>query len=409
MEQFIEDSSLEGWKRIGSGGFGHIYKARHRQWAYDVAIKLLRPDDGSNESLLREIEMMRQATSPYVMAVRGVFKGLPPNATSDLSTQLGVVMDLMKRGSLASLQEALDGPPPWPLVFRLAHQVALGINFLHSLTHPILHKDLKPQNVLLDDSLNAKLTDFGLSRISYSVAQVSRKDDGWGTTNYMPPEAFVLSYKPKRASDIYSYGILLWSILTGKQPYKDAKAAIVEVQVPKGQRPPIDDIKGDAAGLTELKELMKRCWDEIPEERPQALECTTKAEKLYQMHEHAIFDAVYEVLKKLEQKEKEDKGINELFQRTQIAKASESDRFEEEDVVDNIRKGPPPIQEQKEEEDKGMKEQFQRTQIVQDSESDRLEDVDVVGNIRKGNPQIQGRKKGDTSRGPLGDSRTFGS
>ena len=46
MEQFIEDSSLEGWKAIGSGGFGQIYKARHRQWACDVAIKLLRHDDG---------------------------------------------------------------------------------------------------------------------------------------------------------------------------------------------------------------------------------------------------------------------------------------------------------------------------------------------------------------------------
>ncbi|TDH00842.1 hypothetical protein EPR50_G00192370 [Perca flavescens] len=220
------------------------------------------------------------------------------------------------------LQEALDGPPPWPLVFRLAHQVVLGINYLHSLPRPVLHKDLKPQNVLLDDALNAKLTDFGLSRISYSVSQVSRKDDGLGTTNYMPPEAFVSPYKPKRASDIYSYGILLWSILTGKQPYEDANPAIVELHVPRGQRPPIDDIKGDADGLTELKELMQRCWDNIPEERPQALECATKTEELYQKHKHAIFDAVYEVLRKLDQKEKQDKGIKEQFQRIQTAQAS---------------------------------------------------------------------------------------
>ncbi|XP_031159688.2 receptor-interacting serine/threonine-protein kinase 2-like [Sander lucioperca] len=99
--------------------------------------------------------MMRQITCQHVMAVRGIFKGRTPSSGG--STQLGVVMDLMERGSLASLQEALTGTPPWPLVFRLAHQVALGINYLHSLPRPVLHQDLKPQNVLLDDFLNAKL------------------------------------------------------------------------------------------------------------------------------------------------------------------------------------------------------------------------------------------------------------
>uniref|UniRef100_A0A8C9Z434 Protein kinase domain-containing protein n=1 Tax=Sander lucioperca TaxID=283035 RepID=A0A8C9Z434_SANLU len=301
MAQFIEDSSLEGWEVIGSGGFGQIYKARHRQWACDVAIKLLHYDDGNNESLLREIKMMQEASSLHVIRVLGVFKGLPPNTKSGLSTQLGVVMELMERGSLASLQKALDGPPPWPLVFRLAHQMALGINFLHSLPRPVLHRDLKPENVLLDDTLNAKLTDFGLSRISCSVAQVSKKDDedSGGTVNYMPPEAFGETYKPKRASDIYSYGILLWSIVTGKQPYENAQRTRVELLIPLGQRPLLDDIKGDALGLAELTGLMQRCWDNKPEQRPPALQCTTVTEQLYKMHKDAIFDAVHEVLKKL--------------------------------------------------------------------------------------------------------------
>ncbi|XP_028429962.1 receptor-interacting serine/threonine-protein kinase 3-like [Perca flavescens] len=153
-EQFVEDSSLGDWKVIGRGGFGQIFKARHHQWGFDVAVKLLLKDEGNEKSLLREIKMMRQATCQHVMAVRGIFMGRTPSSGG--STQLGVVMDLMERGSLASLLAALRGPPPWPLVFRLAHQVALGINFLHSLPRPVLHQDLKPQNVLLDDALNAK-------------------------------------------------------------------------------------------------------------------------------------------------------------------------------------------------------------------------------------------------------------
>ncbi|XP_039633125.1 receptor-interacting serine/threonine-protein kinase 3-like, partial [Perca fluviatilis] len=307
MAQFVEDSSLEDWEEIGSGGFGQIYKARHHQWGIDVAIKVLLKDEGS---LLHEINMMHQATSPHVMAVRGIFKGRTP--FSGRSTKLGVVMELMKRGSLASLQAALRGTPPWPLVFRLAHQVALGINYLHSLPRPVLHQDLKPQNVLLDDALNAKLTDFGLAQTSCSITLVS-KDNGprGGTPYYMPPEAFNPSYRPSRSFDIYSFGILLWSIVTGKQPY--------EVE---GDLPNLDDIKGDVAGLRELKELMKRCWDPKPEQRPKALECTTETEQLFKMHEHELNKAVYEVLMKLDQKERKGMAAGKKVRRDQIAKAS---------------------------------------------------------------------------------------
>ncbi|XP_035852935.1 receptor-interacting serine/threonine-protein kinase 4-like [Sander lucioperca] len=204
MEQFVEDSRLSDWKVIGSGGFRQIYKARHHQWGIDVTIKLLLQGEGTENSLLREIKMMRQATSPHVMAVRGIFKG--PTPFSGRSIQLGLVMELMERGSLASLQAALREPPPWPLVFRLAHQVALGMNYLHSLPLPMVHQDLKPQNVLLDDALNAKLTDFGLARICCSVTQFPKNDEPLGgTINYMPPEAFEASYMPYRSFDIYRY------------------------------------------------------------------------------------------------------------------------------------------------------------------------------------------------------------
>ncbi|XP_031159695.1 receptor-interacting serine/threonine-protein kinase 3-like [Sander lucioperca] len=317
MAHIVKDSSLGDWEVIGRGGFGQIYKARHHQWGFDVAIKLLLQGEGTEKSLLREIKMMRQATSPHVMAVRGIFKGQTPSSRG--STQLGVVMELMKRGSLASLQAALRGTPPWPLVFRLAHQVALGINYLHSLPRPVLHQDLKPQNVLLDDFLNAKLTDFGLARISCSVTQVPKNGEPQGGTfNYMPPEAFDPSYEPTRAFDIYSYGILLWSIATGKQPYENAKPALVMLRIPEGDRPKLDDIKGDAAGLRELTGLMKRCWDHKPERRPRALEFTTETEQLFKMHKHELNKAVYEVLKKLDQKEEEDMAAGEQVQRDQI-------------------------------------------------------------------------------------------
>nr|XP_019967772.1 PREDICTED: receptor-interacting serine/threonine-protein kinase 3 isoform X2 [Paralichthys olivaceus] len=340
----IEDSSLTGWDLIGCGGFGQIYKVRHRQWCYDIAIKLLHYDDGSSTSLLREVEMMRQGSNEYVMQVLGVFKGRPPN--SGPSAQLGLVMKYMEKGSLASLQ-TLQGVTPLPLVFRLAHQVALGINILHSLSPAVLHLDLKPSNVLLDSDLNAKLTDFGLAKFYHSVSRISKKDreDEGGTISYMPPEAFDTTYTPTRASDIYSYGILLWSIVSGKQPYAQAKSSIVRFRIPQGDRPSLQEFSdGQTEELKGLMELMTRCWEHSPTQRPSSLECTTITEELYKKHKHGIVDAVHEVQKKLEQKEQD--RLTEQVQRVHIGQASGTPRVEAVNIQDNVLTGRPPVQEE---------------------------------------------------------------
>ncbi|XP_013877267.1 receptor-interacting serine/threonine-protein kinase 3 [Austrofundulus limnaeus] len=342
----IGDSDLENWEVIGSGGFGQIYKARHCQWCCDVAIKLLHFDNGNSNALLREINMMRKGSSPHIIHVHGVFRGRSP--TSGLSVQVGLVMEFMETGSLAFLQQTLEDPPPLPLVFRLIHQVALGINFLHSLTPAVLHLDLKPGNVLLDSSLNAKLTDFGLSRFSQSITRASNKDDKdeGGTLSYMPPEAFQTSYSPTRASDIYSFGILLWSIVTGKQPYANAMSCIVKFRIPQGDRPSLDEIRRQAAGragLATLMELMQKCWDSKPSVRPDSRICTTVTEELYKMHKHSVIDAVHHVLKKLNQNEEE--RITEQIGALSITQPEANYISEAPNFCDDVLTGPPPVQE----------------------------------------------------------------
>ncbi|KAM9836973.1 receptor-interacting serine/threonine-protein kinase 3 isoform 2-T3 [Aulostomus maculatus] len=318
----MEESSLNNWESIGAGGFGKIYKARHCQLCCDVAIKLLYDDDGDGASLLREVGMMRQAVSPFVVQVWGVFKGRPP--FPDSSIQLGLVMEFMERGSLASLQKALNGALPWPLVIRLAYQVAMGINFLHCLSPPLLHLDLTPNNVLLDSALNAKLADFGLARNFYSKSQYSKKEeDEKGVISYMPPEAFSLSYHPTSSFDIYSYSMLLWSIITGKPPYQNPLTSLVKFRIPRGDRPSLDLLNGlseDRKGLEELVELMKSCWSGEPTERPSAKECTIETEKLYKNHKDAILDTVHDLLKTLDQKGEDP--LTEQVQRVHISQIS---------------------------------------------------------------------------------------
>ncbi|KAM9375731.1 receptor-interacting serine/threonine-protein kinase 3-like isoform 1-T2 [Pholidichthys leucotaenia] len=268
----ISDESLENWKYIGCGGFGDVYKARHKDWKFDVAIKLARDNAGLSKSSLAMLEAkhMNTASCEFVLRVYGLYQGLKPSG--GLLMQQGIVMEFMAGGSIQTLQETLSGPPPWPLAFRLAHEVALGMNFLHS--HGILHRDLKPSNVLLNDDLHAKLADFGLSMVSNSALNSPPQKSGGvaGSYKYMPPEAFDVHYEPSRAYDRYSYGILLWAIVNGKEPYPGGHDfTAVELNVCQlKKRPRCDDIdKMDVEGLTELVVLMKECWDEEPSKRPQ--------------------------------------------------------------------------------------------------------------------------------------------
>ncbi|XP_040894374.1 receptor-interacting serine/threonine-protein kinase 3-like isoform X3 [Toxotes jaculatrix] len=291
----VGSESLEKWVSVGSGGFGHVYKARHKDWGFDVAIKILQDNVrcDSNEEVIH----MDKASCEFVLRVYGIYEGIPP--LKGFSMQKGIVMELMSRRSVQDLLQGLSGPPLWPLSFRLAHQVALGMNFLHSRN--LIHHDLKPSNVLLNDDLNAKLADFGLSRVSTSVLKSEKKEMVGGTYKYMPPEAFDPSYEPVRAFDIYSYGIFLWSVLAGKEPYTSAGRGHVALKIPMGDRPPCEDIdQRKAAGLKELVDLMKICWDEKPSERPAFKECLEVTETVFSKYKSQIHAAVAQVLERLD-------------------------------------------------------------------------------------------------------------
>ena len=105
-------------------------------------------------ALCREADYMEAADHQYVPRVYGMYQGPVPNMGP--TVRHGIVMELMEGGSLQSLQQTLSKPPPWPLAFRLAHQVALAMDFLH-IKKDLVHMDLKPANILLDANFNAKV------------------------------------------------------------------------------------------------------------------------------------------------------------------------------------------------------------------------------------------------------------
>ncbi|XP_036068331.1 receptor-interacting serine/threonine-protein kinase 3 isoform X1 [Oryzias melastigma] len=299
----FDNKELENWHFIGKGGFGLIYKVKHKKMGHDVAIKLLYCSDMEG-ALFKEAKYLETSSSDYVLRIYGIYEGIPPFPGEKFKTK-GIVTEFMRRGSIESIQKKLNCTPPVPLAFRLAHEVALGINFLHSMG--ILHRDLKPSNVMLSESLNAKLADFGLSTYSSSAnTSFEEKAANGGTLKYMPPEAFDPSYTPSRFFDIYSFGILVWSIFTGEEPYKDALDIVVEMKVPEGQRPPLDhQFLENTKGLEDLKTLISKCWEGEPSKRPTTKECIEVTKKMYLMHENGINQALYQVLEKLDSEKSE--------------------------------------------------------------------------------------------------------
>ncbi|KAM9351826.1 receptor-interacting serine/threonine-protein kinase 4-like isoform 1-T2 [Symphorus nematophorus] len=333
----VGNENLEKWEPVASGGFGHVYKARHKDWGFDVAIKILRdgvcPLKPKETAVCEEANNMEKASCEFVLRVYGIYQGCPPLQGTHM--QQGIVMEFMGRGCVHSLMAGLRGRPPWPLAFRLAHEVALGMNFLHS--RKLMHHDLKPSNVLLNDDLKAKVADFGLSRVSTSALSSDRettKQNG-GSYKYMPPEAFDTSYKPVRDFDIYSYGILLWSIFNGKEPYNEADYSLVALKVPLGDRPNCENIVNmEVDGLKEMVDLMQRCWHVDPSKRPRFKEFLKDTESMFSKHKKKIHHAVHEALERL------DSPTSSQHSETSVASTSSFHTPEQSkpyDTVDQVR------------------------------------------------------------------------
>ncbi|XP_029924662.1 receptor-interacting serine/threonine-protein kinase 4 [Myripristis murdjan] len=271
----FDSSEFGSWEKIGSGGFGQVYKVRHVQWKTWLAIKCppcLHVDDKERAELLEEAKKMEAAKFRYILPVYGIC-GDPQ----------GLVMEYMETGSLETL--LATEPLPWELRFRIIHETAVGMNFLHCMNPPLLHLDLKPANILLDAHYHVKISDFGLARWNgLSRADDISRDGFCGTISYLPPERIIEKDRVSDTKhDVYSFSIVIWGILTQKKPYQGENNILqIMVKVVKGVRPDLGAVpRCRPAACTGFMGLMQRCWATSPEARPSFQEITSEAEELY--------------------------------------------------------------------------------------------------------------------------------
>lgn len=249
VEAVRVDGRYLKYELIGRGGLGTVWRGHHLALDRPVAVKLFeglsevfRPDQQEEARRRMELAVRSHArlVSPFVVQI------LDQNADHEPPY---FVMELAEGGNLRGLLES--GPLSAAVAVRYFVQVALGLKAAHA--QGLLHRDLKPEAVLLDGAGNVKLSDFGLTRIAErDGARVRQAYVGFGSVGYMAPELFRGSAAGGPAVDIYALGILLYEMLTSELP---------------GRRSPMPSQL--VAGVpTDLDELFDQMTQDDPASRP---------------------------------------------------------------------------------------------------------------------------------------------
>uniref|UniRef100_A0A1S4E230 non-specific serine/threonine protein kinase n=1 Tax=Cucumis melo TaxID=3656 RepID=A0A1S4E230_CUCME len=240
-------------EQIGQGSCGTVY---HALWyGSDVAVKVFSKQEYSDDVILsfkQEVSLMKKLRHPNILLFMGV-------VTSP--QRLCIVTEFLPRGSLFRLLQRNTGKLDWRRRVHMALDIARGMNYLHHCNPPIIHRDLKSSNLLIDKNWTVKVGDFGLSRLKHETYLTTKT--GKGTPQWMAPE--VLRNEPSdEKSDIYSFGVILWELATEKIPWENLNSMQVigavgfmnqRLEIPKDVDP-------------QWTSIIESCWHSEPSNRP---------------------------------------------------------------------------------------------------------------------------------------------
>ncbi|CAM8887993.1 unnamed protein product [Rhodiola kirilowii] len=200
---------------IGHGGFGLVYRGVLND-GRKVAVKLMDQAGKQGEEEFKvEVDLLSRIRSPYLLSLIGY--------CSDRNHKL-LVYEFMANGGLQehlypiSGSNAVYSKLDWDTRLRIALDAAKGLEYLHEqLSPPVIHRDFKSSNILLDKNFSAKVSDFGLAKLGSEKAGGHVSTRVLGTQGYVAPE-YALTGHLTTKSDIYSYGVVLLELLTGRVP-----------------------------------------------------------------------------------------------------------------------------------------------------------------------------------------------
>jgi serine/threonine protein kinase len=258
-------------KEIGRGGMGIVFQAHDKQLREQVAIKVLSPLLSNNadglERLKREVSAARRITHPNVIRIHDISESGGLHFVSMEYFSGTTLKDLIKRDGAFSAAEGS----------QIAFQICDGLESAHR--HGVIHRDLKSQNIIVNDHGELKIIDFGLAT---NIHQQGMTATGLilGTPEYMAPEQ-VAGKKADERADIYSFGIILYETFTGKVPFTGDTAIAVGFQQMREKPPPPSEINPQIS--TEVERVILKALQKNPSDRYSSVaEMRTDLEKAFQ-------------------------------------------------------------------------------------------------------------------------------
>ncbi|HVW78741.1 MAG TPA: protein kinase [Alloacidobacterium sp.] len=214
---------------LGSGGMGRVYKVRNIISNREEAMKILLPDFASEPDLaarfMSEIRTLAGLEHPNIAQLRTAFQ---------FQNQLVMIMEFVEGTTLE--KRASQGPIPLNQALEYSTQVLSALQYAHS--HGVTHRDIKPANIMITSHGLVKLMDFGIAK-STNDMQLTRPGTTMGSVYYMSPEQVRGGIVDAR-SDIYSFGVTLYEMLTGRKPFQaDTSYSVLNAQLNEAPTPPV--------------------------------------------------------------------------------------------------------------------------------------------------------------------------
>lgn len=247
---------------IASGGMATVWRARDDVLARPVAVKILHPQLSQDEAFLerfrREALSAAQLAHPHIVSI---YDTGSERSEVDGVERFYIVMELCGGGTLAQLLED-EGPMEPDTAAAVVATVCDALAYAHR--NGVVHRDIKPQNVLLSEQRTLKVADFGIAKAAFTKSDITATGAILGTVTYLSPEQ-VMGRESGPQTDIYSTGILLYELLVGRPPF-EAETPIATAMAHAREAPP--SLRSQRAGIPRsLDEIVQKALAKEPADR----------------------------------------------------------------------------------------------------------------------------------------------